>query len=122
MTDADLQRIAEELGEPIEIVRDMNDALKCCADEGPMEAHGERVQAAREAYWDSFGGPALTADNSMTGAALDEAIETAIRVRVDADVIAAALEAYDRDSIDTETNVAVTITAAFRAAGFEVQE
>lgn len=56
------------------------------------------------------------------GDRLDVAIETALRVRVDDEVLAAALDAYDRDMIDSATNVYATICAAFRAAGFEVEQ
>lgn len=117
--DEALQRIADDLGEPIEIVREMSDAIECCADEGNLEARSERRQATREAYWDSFGGPP-TAANTMSGAALEAAIETATRVRVDDDIVA-AFKQYGHP-LPLEPNIIPALTAAFRAAGFEVEQ
>jgi hypothetical protein len=122
VTDADLQRIADELGEPIEIVREMSDAIACCADEGNVEARADRRQRAREAGLDAYADvvavpdPAGRLDN-----ALDDAIEVATRVRVDADVTQAVREAHPEIMIKT-TELKSMIEVAFAAAGFEVEQ
>lgn len=122
MTDADLQRIADELGEPIEIVREMSDAIACCADEGNVEARVERRSAAREAYHDELSGDGIEAGTDpvdVFAEALDTAIETATRVRVDDAIIEAARD----NSTDPDGAVdRAAIEAAFRAAGFEVEK
>jgi len=116
VTDADLQRIADELGEPIEIVREMSDAIECCAGEGALEARSDRWERARDAAYDAPGAAEAQLPN------LDAAIETALRVRIDDEVLAAAVDSFNRDSIDTATELSVAVTAAFRAAGFEVEQ
>lgn len=35
--DAELERIAEETGETVETVRDLYDAMRCCAEEEELE-------------------------------------------------------------------------------------
>ena len=117
--EAELQRIADKTGEPIEIVREMSDALKCCADETFVEARSERWQVAREAYFDA------AADDGKPladeGDRLDVALETAMRVRVDADI---TQEVRDRhpDLMIKTTELKSMIEVAFAAAGFEVEQ
>jgi hypothetical protein len=118
VTDADLQRIADETGETIETVRDLADAMACCAAEGDDEARVERQQRAREAGLDAY--PSDGVPFAGPGAMLDAAIETATRVRVDADVIA-AFKQYGHP-LPLEPNIIPALTAAFRAAGFEVEQ
>lgn len=118
MTDADLQRIADELGEPIEIVREMSDALACCADEGPLEARTDRRQRAREAYYDACAEPGRVEGSAI---ALETAIETAMRVRITPEIILAYLEAPDPPESDPDM-IEEKLRAAFRAAGFEVEQ
>lgn len=74
----------------------------------------DRRQRAREAYWDDMRGL------SMRTQGIEAAIETATRVRVDDDIIEAAQNAFPvlRDVAEGK----VMLTAAFRAAGFEVEE
>lgn len=74
----------------------------------------DRRQRAREAFHDTFAGEYNTSSD-----ALDEAIETATRVDITEEVIAAAVEAGD---LTQGTKGAWrTLAAAFRAAGFEVE-
>jgi hypothetical protein len=74
----------------------------------------DRRQRAREAYWDDMRGL------SMRTEGIEAAIETATRVRITEDVIAAAVEVGD---LAQGTKGAWrTLAAAFRAAGFEVEE
>lgn len=72
----------------------------------------DRRQRARETYWDNR--------QYAETAALDEAIETATRVNITEDVIAAAVEVGDL--AQGTKNAWRTLAAAFRAAGFEVEE
>lgn len=116
MTDADLQKIADELGEPIEIVRDLADAMACCAAEGADEARAERQQRAREAYYDATDLPEKFSERGF-----DDAIETALRVRVDAD-ITQEVRGRHPDLMIKTTELKSMIEAAFRAAGFEVEQ
>lgn len=117
MTDADLQKIADELGEPIEIVRDLAEAMACCAAEGDDEARVDRFERARDAAFDAPGAAESQVPN------IDAAIETATRVRVDDELIEAAREQYEAGyrTIPIEQQRAA-LTAAFRAAGFEVEQ
>lgn len=88
-----------------DVERDQHRAMGCYA-------LADRQQRAREAYYDRY----ALGDNIGGGArkaALREAIETATRVRITPEVRAAALAA---DNIDDG------LIAAFRAAGFEVEE
>ena len=74
----------------------------------------DRRQIAREAFYDRCD------TGGMVNTAINEAIETATRVRITEDVIAAAVEVGD---LTQGTKVACrTLAAAFRAAGFEVEE
>jgi hypothetical protein len=117
-TDASLQRIADELGEPIEIVRDLHEAMQACGAEGALEARADRAQRAREAALDAADdeGRPLAEESDR----LDVAIETATRVRVDADILAAAREG--RQVAMTTKELKRMIEAAFAAAGFEVEK
>jgi hypothetical protein len=92
-----------------------------CADPASCDIHStsplaERRQRAREAFHDAS--PVMDSDiiDQVHGAA-EEAIETATRVRVTPEIIQAFVEAPD----DPE-DIAGPIEAAFRAAGFEVEE
>lgn len=75
-----------------------------------MTAIDDRFRRAREAYWDSPEG--------MAAAALESAIEAAIRVQITDEVIAAAGLARG-GSMPSDT---AGLRAAFEAAGFEVVE
>lgn len=79
----------------------------------------DRRESAREAYWDRFGGPALSGSNSMTAAALADSIETATRVRVTPEIIEAVRSVTIARGGEQITQI---IEVAFRAAGFEVEE
>jgi hypothetical protein len=118
--EAELRRIADETGETIENVRDLADALACCADEGFAEARSERWQVAREAYFDA------AADDGKPladeGDRLDVAIETAMRVRVDADIMQEVSRDRHPDIMIKTTELKSIIEVAFRAAGFEVEQ
>jgi hypothetical protein len=88
----------------------------------------DRRQRAREAYWDSFGGPPVGV-NTMSGAAIETAIETATRVRITPEIIKAARAGWlaaseERTSWTEEPGPRQygRLKAAFRAAGFEVEE
>lgn len=70
----------------------------------------DRRQRAREAGWD-----AIVDVGAREG--LEVAIETASRVRVTPEVVEAA-----RTPWMTEAETHTALTAAFRAAGFEVEE
>jgi hypothetical protein len=115
VTDAALQRIADELGEPIEIVRGMADAIECCANEGPDAVRTDRWERARDAAFDAPG----AVESQMPN--IDAAIETAIRVRVDADMTQAVRDAYPHVMI-TSGELRGMIEVAMRAAGFEVEQ
>lgn len=81
----------------------------------------DRRQRATEAYWDDFGGPHLSAANTHSGHALEQAIHVATRVQITPEIEDAAEQAsgYGGDiSKDTYRSV---IKAAFEAAGFEVE-
>jgi hypothetical protein len=84
----------------------------------------DRRQRAREAFHDTFAG-----EYSTTADALDATIETATRVRVTPEVLA-AFGAARRVPSKTSRPIGGTpharriagLIAAFRAAGFEVEE
>lgn len=79
---------------------------------GPLE---ERRQRAREAGWDAY-------DPSRSGAVLasvNAAIETATRVQVTPEVMAATRDAFEDHY---GGSVKPIIEAVLRAAGFEVEE
>jgi len=82
---------------------------------------GDRRQLAREAYYDRY----ELGDNiggSARRAALRECIETATRVRITPEVVAVA-EGEAGDSIEQDPRwMNRALAAAFRAAGFEVEE
>lgn len=87
----------------------------------------DRRQRAREAFEDMMGAPSPMSGGSLLMRAAERqrrareaAIETATRVRVDDDIIEAAQNAFPvlRDVAEGK----VMLTAAFRAAGFEVEE
>jgi hypothetical protein len=120
--EAELQRIADETGEPIEIVRDLADAMAACGTEDDDEARVERQQRAREAGWDHLAPPPLTVNGPGSVAdAFDIAIETATRVRVTPEIAEAACEAAGLGAGNAKRLTPV-IEAAFRAAGFEVEQ
>lgn len=96
----DLDRIEND-----EVVADEHERL--CVLVGGSEALRDRRQRAREAGQDH-----LTDHDAMPG--IEAAIETATRVRVTREIQLAAAKAYP--FVDN------MITAAFRAAGFEVEE
>lgn len=73
-----------------------------------MSALDDRRQSAREAFRDA---------NEMLADPIDEAIETATRVRINHDVMVAFLTAPDDPD-----DIAGPLASAFRAAGFEVEE
>lgn len=86
--------------------------LAAAGEPGPV---ADRRQRAREAFQDEY-----DRAGGSTFEAAETAIETATRVRVDEDVCEAAQQAFPIfTSIDEVRAVAV---AAFRAAGFEVEE
>jgi hypothetical protein len=80
-----------------------------------VSALNDRRQRSREAFWDTSGG-------LMSGArdGVEEAIETATRVRIDEEMIAAAAEFAAAPG--SAKGVYRMLAAAFRAAGFEVEE
>lgn len=77
-----------------------------------MSALDDRRQIAREAYWD--------ADGADRAASCDAAIETATRVQISEDIIAAAGEFAAAPG--STKGVYRMLATAFRAAGFEVVE
>lgn len=80
-----------------------------------MTAVEDRRQAAREAYWDDMRGL------SMRTQGIETAIETATRVRIDIDIVRSALKACD-PAAPSMARMTMALVAAFRAAGFEVEE
>jgi len=117
--EAELRRIADETGESIETVRDLHEAMQACGAEGDDAARVERRQSAREAYYDACAAGVGRVEGSAI--ALEAALETATRVRVDADVTQAVREAHPDLMIKT-TELKGMIEVAFRAAGFEVEQ
>lgn len=78
-----------------------------------MSALDERRQRAREAAYDAPNGPA--------SGDIEPAIETATRVRITPEIITATLRSVDA-SPTAAPRYRIAVTAAFRAAGFEVEE
>lgn len=112
--EAELQRIADETGETIETVRDLHEAMQVCGAEGDDEARVDRFERARDAAFDAPGAAEAQMPN------IDAAIETALRVRVDADLLHAVREG--RQVAMTSKELKSMIEVAFRAAGFEVEQ
>jgi hypothetical protein len=84
-----------------------------------MSELDDRRQRAREAYYDRY----ELGDNiggSARKAAVRECIETATRVRIDDDVMRAASEFSAAPEYDK--GLYRMLAAAFRAAGFEVED
>jgi hypothetical protein len=79
-------------------------------------ARADRVQRAREAFWDRYAPEQYDGDLP----ALNDALDTATRVRVDGELMAHIFPLIEGKLglRDAEQLVA----AAFRAAGFEVEE
>jgi hypothetical protein len=75
-----------------------------------MSALDDRRQQAREAAHDGLDLPEIAVRQ-----AIDDAIETATRVQVTPEIIAAA-----RMAGETSWSMTEIVSAAFRAAGFEV--
>ena len=78
-----------------------------------VSAVEERRQRAREAFWDA------SHATPNVGTALDRGITAATRVKVTQEVVRAALVARDDNRWG---NMAKAVEAAFRAAGFEVEQ
>jgi hypothetical protein len=93
--------------------------IECCASEGASEALAERRQAAREAFCDEFLSPETIRSETYRG--LEMCVETATRVQVTPDLLA-AIEEQSNDGWPASADVQAIATAAFRAAGFEVVE
>jgi hypothetical protein len=119
VTDAELQQIADETGETLETVRDLHNAIQVCGAEGDDEARADRRQRAREAGLDAIdGGGQLPA-----GDVLEAAIETATRVRITPEVERALYEELAAATPGEHHAAArAGLAAAFRAAGFEVEQ
>ena len=83
------------------------------------EARAERRQGAREAYYDTCAAGRDRVEGSAI--ALEAAVETATRVRVDADLTQAVRDAFPDLMIKT-TELKSMIEVAFLAAGFEVEQ
>jgi len=81
-----------------------------------------RRPEARAAFWDALGAPPVQINGrGGVSEALDEAVETATRVRVDDEIIAAGEQAA-RELFTGPAQRRAIIIAAFRAAGFEVEQ
>lgn len=91
------------------------DDVKAIVADANRTALDDRRQSAREAYWDARN---ETGVQGMIG--LDDAIETATRVKITYDIVRAAEVAGGWDIPDPIYQA--MLTAAFRAAGFEVVE
>jgi hypothetical protein len=76
----------------------------------------DRRQRAREAGLDAVAG--LVSRSLTTGVALDEAIETATRVRIDEDIVNAVKTVTIARGSEQIINI---LRVAFEAAGFEVE-
>lgn len=85
---------------------------------GSMSELDERRQRAREAYWDN-GGRYNDPDGHPEGA--EAAIETATRVRITPEIAEAACTQAGIGPGNIKRMLPI-IAAAFRAAGFEVEE
>lgn len=116
---AELRKIADETGETLETVRDLADAMACCADEGIDEARADRRQHARETYYDTCAAGRDRVEGCAI--ALEAAIETATRVRVTPDITQEVRDRHPALMIKT-TELKSMIEAAFAAAGFEVEQ
>ena len=82
----------------------------------------DRRQRAREAGLDAYADVIAVPDaQDRAGNALDDAIETATRVRVDADITQAVRDACP-DTMITGRELKRLIEVAFAAAGFEVEQ
>ena len=92
-------------------------SLTACGHAPVSEARTDRRQRAREAYYDACG-PGRPEGSAI---ALEAGIETATRVRVDADVTQAVRNAYP-DIMVRGKELKGVIEVAFRAAGFEVEQ
>lgn len=81
-----------------------------------------RQQRARQAFWDELMAPqpGRIASPEDTQVALESAIETATRVRITPEIEDAAQNAFPVFTSGDEARF--MLTAAFRAAGFEVEE
>jgi len=80
----------------------------------------DRRQRAREAYYDRYSlGDHI--GGSARKEAVRECVETATRVQITHEVILAFIEAPDPPESDPD-DIAGPLRAAFRAAGFEVEE
>jgi hypothetical protein len=78
----------------------------------------ERRQRAREAYHDG-----LASIDTTTGMpAVEDAIETATRVRITPETVVAFEDQEADRCCDCGSNTKAGLAAAFRAAGFEVEE
>jgi len=73
----------------------------------------DRRQRAREAAYDGSVG------HWSTSQAIEQAIETAVRVRVTDEIVEAARDIWPSMTIE---GARVALAAAFRVAGFEVEE
>lgn len=93
------------------VIGNANDMLRVADELTLLE---DRRQSAREAYYDRV---SLTRDLSS---AFDEAIAVATRVKITDEIVVAAQQAFPvlRDVDEGRA----MLTAAFRAAGFEVVE
>lgn len=83
-----------------------------------------RRQGAREAFWDHLGPPPVTINGRGSVAeSLDEALETATRVRITPEVISVFDKAWHEAPQDGPpgTRRAAALRAAFEVAGFEVE-
>jgi hypothetical protein len=83
-----------------------------------MSALDDRRQRAREAGYDAC---AVSVPTESESAAIECAIETATRVRIDDGIIDAALKVVSAGPGARPRSVNAII-AAFRAAGFEVEQ
>jgi len=92
--------------------------VDCGADAWSKEELADRRQRARETFWDDWGGQAMPGSPE----ALDAAIETATRVRVDDDILSAACFASGLHENLYGPPMRAALRAAFAAAGFEIEE
>lgn len=99
---------ADEIGEPIGII-DLDSLVSSVVQ---CSARADRAQRAREAGQDTIGTPMHRADI---------AIETAMRVRVTREIAEAACAAAGMGPGNAR-RITPVIEAAFRAAGFEVEQ
>lgn len=82
-------------------------------------ARADRRQRAREAYYDSTAG---SGGQEGSAIALEDAIETATRVRITPEIEAAYVAAAYGVHDQVTAAIVPGLAAAFRAAGFEVEE